>query len=117
ERWGARRDRYNTLVVPRGDARHWQRVRLWGYPTRASFRFGDDHYGVVSIWYRPAEGADDPESCLDRFITEMRPVAEAFGARVADTHLVHTMARAGRTERPMVVRVIDAAVEGLFQTK
>src|SRR5262249_39165226 len=46
EPWGVRRDRHGSLIVPLSDARHWQRVRLWGYPTRAAFRFGDEHYAV-----------------------------------------------------------------------
>jgi hypothetical protein len=117
EPWGARRDRYNTLVVPLSDARHWQRVRLWGYPTRASFRFGDEHYGVVSIWYHRAEGKDDPESCLDRFIAEARPVAENYGTKIGESHLVRTMARTRQGLQPMVVRVVDASVDGFFEAK
>ncbi len=91
----------NTLLLPLADARHWQRVKLWGYPTRVAFRFGDDHYGIVAVWYRPTKGKSDPESCLAEFVDEARPVAEGYGTRVVASHVVHTMQlglmrRAGR---------------------
>ena len=89
EPWGVRRDRTDTVLIPLVDARHWQRVRLWGYPTRAAFRFGDDHYGVIALWYLPAAGKSDPSSCLDQFLAEARPAAEAFGARVLASRRVY----------------------------
>ena len=75
EPWGIRRDRTNTLLVPLTDAMHWTRVRFRGYPTRAAFRYGDDHYGVIAIWYTPAAGKSDPESWFffDRFFAEAPP--------------------------------------------
>lgn len=114
EPWNARRDRYNTLIMPLADARHWQSVRLWGYPTRAAFRFGDEHYGVVAVWYRPTTEKSDPESCLARFISEARPAAEAYGTRVVASHLVHTEQRRGSVVRPMVVQALDADVDSVF---
>jgi hypothetical protein len=116
EPWASRRDRTGTLFVPLVDARHWTRVRLWGYPTRASFRYGDDHYGIVSIWYKPSK-EPDPESCLAAFVNEARPVAEAFGARVLGSRLMHLEQRMGRSHRPMVVQVIDAEVPGLLSDR
>jgi hypothetical protein len=143
EPWVLRRDRENTLLIPLADARHWQRVRLWGYPTRVAFRFGDDHYGVLAIWYRPAAaGRGDPESCLTDFLAEARPLAEGYGTRVVASHLVHStqlgspLGRRGagigrradgglapkpqgvaRSSGPMVVEVIDAEVDAVFTTK
>jgi hypothetical protein len=118
EPFGSRRDRENTLIIPLADARHWQRVKLWGYPTRAAFRFGDDHYGVVALWYIPAaEKDDEPEACLTRFVTEARPAADAFGAHVVETHLVHTVQQAGTSLLPMVVQVVDAEVSSFFAEK
>ncbi len=132
EPWSTRRDRDNTLLIPLADARHWQRVRLWGYPTRAAFRFGDDHYGIVAVWYRRTAGKGDPESCLAEFIAEARPIAEGYGARVMGTRVVHTTQRAPAVRRPprgaphpatvarptgpMVVQVVDAEVDGLLDT-
>lgn len=117
EPWGGRRDRYNTLILPLADARHWQSVWLWGYPTRAAFRFGDEHYGVVALWYKPTTEKNDPESCLGRFITEARPAAEAYGTRVVSWPLVHAEQRRGTMVRPMVVQALDADVDGLFATR
>jgi len=114
EPWGSRRDRLNTVIVPLVDARHWQRVRLWGYPSRVAFRFGDDHHGVLAIWYQPTTEASDPESCLARFVADALPAAEAYGTRILDSHLVHTVQRPGRASGPMVVQVVDAEVAGFF---
>jgi hypothetical protein len=137
EPWSTRRDRENTLLIPLADARHWQRVRLWGYPTRAAFRYGDDHYGIIAAWYRPTSGKGDPESCLTEFIAEARPIAEGYGARVMGTRVVHTTQRTPVWRRPriphlrapqqdaheaptylagpVVVQVVDAEVDGLLE--
>ena len=131
EPWGIRRDRTNTLLVPLADAMHWTRVRLWGYPTRAAFRFGDDHYGIIAIWYTPAPaGKSDPEGCLDRFLAEARPSAEAYGTRVLASHRIQVAPRpreglwlgaplrtAAPEPRPMAVEVVDAEVSALFSTR
>ncbi len=124
EPWGSRRDRFNSLLVPLIDARHWQRVRLWGYPSRVAFRFGDDHYGVLAVWYLPSAEPSDPEGCLARFIAEARPAAEAYGTRVLASHMVRAVQRTGvspgapppslRAARPTVIQVIDAEVAGFF---
>jgi hypothetical protein len=133
QRWGVRRDRTNTLLVPLPDATHWTRVRLWGYPTRAAFRFGDEHYGIVALWYGPSAEKDAPASCLDRFLDEARPAAEGYGARVLATHRLAVVPRpleelgtfgpvprADRVAEPgpgaIVVQVVDAVVEGIFSS-
>jgi hypothetical protein len=132
QRWGVRRDRTNTLLVPLPDATHWTRVRLWGYPTRAAFRFGDEHYGIVALWYGPSDGKDDPSSCLDHFLEEARPAAEAYGTRVLATHREAVLPRpleelgtSGPVPRAdavpprpgsVVVQVVDAVVDGLFSS-
>jgi hypothetical protein len=117
EPWGIRRDRKSSLIVPLADARHWQRVRLWGYPTRAAFRFGDEHYGVVALWYHPAAANSDPETCLARFIADARAAAEGYGVRVVGSHVMHATQETGQASWPMVVQVLDADVDGLFSTR
>jgi hypothetical protein len=131
QRWGVRRDRTNTLLVPLPDATHWTRVRLWGYPTRAAFRFGDEHYGIVALWYGPSAEGDDPASCLDHFLDEARPTAEAYGARVLASHRTAVVPRtledlgtSGPVPRAdvvspgaIVVQVVDAVVDGFFSSR
>jgi len=111
-----RRDRYNTLVLQLPEAKYWRRVKLWGYPTRAAFRFGDEHHAVVAVWYEPAMGPDDPERCLQRFVAHGRPAAEAFGVRADEVRLVRTLQHGATSSKPMVVDVIDATVDGLLDT-
>jgi hypothetical protein len=129
EPWGTRRDRPNSLRVPLVDAPNWQRVKLWGYPTRAAFRFGDEHYGIIAIWYQPTQGRDDPEACLDRFIGEARPAAEAYGVQATAVRRVRVTQRAAlipraldgarttlRADAAVVIQVIDGNVESLFDS-
>lgn len=109
--WKRRRDRYGTLFAWLPDARHWRRVRLWGYPTRMSFRYGDEHYAVISVWYEPAKGADDPESCLSAFLDRHRPAADAFGVHAAEVRRVRTLQQGETSSKPMVISIIDASVD------
>jgi hypothetical protein len=112
-----RRDRYNTLSVQLAEPRLWRRVKLWGYPTRAAFRFGDEHYGVTAVWYEPARGPDDAASCLKRFVAQGRAAADAFGVRATEARLVHTLQVGPTGSKEMVVDVIDAAVDGVGDAK
>ena len=109
--WSERRDRQGTISLVLPDLKHWRRVRLWGYPTRVAFRFGDEHYAVISVWYEPAKGSDDPESCLKRFLDAQRPVADMFGVRASEVRVVKTLQQGETSSKPMVISIIDAAVE------
>ena len=112
--WGVRRDRFGSLLVPLLSAPDWTRVKLWGYPTRAAYRFGDEHYGVVAIWYQLAEGKDDPESCLDRFLEAGRVAVDAYGVQATKMPRVRTVMRG--SARPMVIQSIDASVESILSS-
>lgn len=116
EPWGRRRDRWATLDVPLVDWRHWQRVRLWGQPTRAAYRFGEEHYAVVGIWYVPIEGDNDPDTCLNKFLSEKTPIAEAYGARIGETRLVRVEQRVDGEERPIVIKVMDGSLEAIVES-
>jgi hypothetical protein len=116
EPWGRRRDRWRTLDVPLTDWQHWQRVRLWGNPTRAAYRFGAEHYAVVAIWYVPIEGDNDPDTCLDKFLAEKTPIAEAYGARIGETRLLRAEQRVDGEPRPISIKVMDGSVEALVDS-
>jgi hypothetical protein len=109
--WKRRRDRFGTLFTVLPDARHWRRVRIFGYPTRASFRYGDEHYAVVSVWYEPAKGGDDPESCLRAFMDRNKPIADAFNVHAAEVRRVRTLQQGETSSKPMVISIIDASVD------
>lgn len=76
--WGERLDFWKTLRTPLPDAKKWRRVKFWGHPMRVSYRYGDDHYAVVTVWYQPVSGASDPEACLARFLEFAMPVARSY---------------------------------------
>ena len=113
--WGIRRDRFDSLLVPLLAAPGWARVKLWGFPTRVAYRFGDEHYGVVAVWYQRAEGPDDPSSCLARFIDTARPLIDGYGVQATQTERVRTVMRG--SARPMVIQVVDASVDAFFSTQ
>jgi hypothetical protein len=117
EPWGHKRDRWATILVPLADTRNWRRVKLWGYPTRTAFRFGDDHYGITAVWYQPSEGPSDPESCLRRFARAAQAQAESLGAQLLDARIVRGMQHTGLYDRPMVVEVFEGSVDALFETR
>lgn len=80
ERWGVRQDKFDTLKVRLADSDNWRRVRILGHPTRATFRYGDDHHAVDAIFYTDADGPDTPRACLDRFLAEAEEMAMAYGS-------------------------------------
>ncbi|MBI4701667.1 MAG: hypothetical protein HY744_11005 [Deltaproteobacteria bacterium] len=76
--WGVKTDRFRTLDVRFPDAATWRRVRFFGYPSRAGFRYTDEHWGIAIVDYADAEGDDSPEACLRRFLKHAARVAESF---------------------------------------
>jgi hypothetical protein len=75
---GVKDDKFRTLRPRLPDAGNWKRIRFFGYPTRAAFRYGKDHYAMTVITYSDAEGDDAPETCLRRFVQEARGLAVRF---------------------------------------
>lgn len=80
ERWGVRQDKFKTLNVRLPDQDHWRRVRILGQPTRAAFRYGDEHHAVDVVFYTDAEGSDTPRDCLEHFLAEAEETAMAYGS-------------------------------------
>jgi hypothetical protein len=78
---GAKDDRYRTLRPRLPDADNWKRVRFFGYPTRAGFRYGTDHYALALIDYSEAED-DAPRACLERFMARAQQAADVFDLEV-----------------------------------
>ena len=114
EPWGKRNDRFQTLRVHLPDSKHWRRVRLWGYPTRASFRYGDEHIAVATVYYQKAEGADDPQSCLEQFIAYGTPVAKKFDVKVDREKNFLGVQNVDGAERPLAFRLMDGAIDSLL---
>jgi hypothetical protein len=114
EPWGFKRDRWRTLRVPLADWKHWRRVRLWGHPMRASHRYGDEAYAVQTVWYQPAEGPDDPDACLARFLGYARPIAESFDVRLGPATPSRTTQQVGGESRPMLVHTFEGRMESLL---
>jgi len=114
EPWGHRSDYWGSLHVPLVDWKNWRRVKVFGYPTRASFRYGDDHYAVATIWYTPIEGPNDPEACAAKFIDIAMPIAEANGVRVGDRQRVRMSQSVGAEVKPMIVELLEGRLDSIL---
>ena len=114
ESWGFKRDKWVTLRVPLADAKNWRRVRLWGYPTRASFRYGDEHYAVATVWYTKIEGSNDAERCLDQFLDHAVPVAKKFDVKVGEPRRLMSSQKIGEEVLPMMLQVMDGSIDSLL---
>lgn len=116
EPWGGRRDRWNTVKVPLIDWKNWRRVRIFGHPTRATFRYGDDNYALVTIWYTATDGPSDPATCLKRFHDEARPIAESYSVSLGPiTRRSAVQTIAGRA-KPVVFDLVEGSIDTLFSS-
>jgi hypothetical protein len=113
---GWKRDRFDTLRVPLIDWSHWARVKIFGQPSRAAYQYGDDHIGVIGLFYTPIEGANDPDRCLQKFIEKATPPAEAYGVRIGESHRIHVDQKIDGERRPMAIQILDGAVESLMDS-
>jgi len=114
EPWGHRKDFWNTLHVPLVDWKNWRRVRIFGVPTRASYRYGDEHYAVASISYTTIEGTSDPEACLAKTFDQLMPLADANGVRLGERQRVRMTQSVGADVRPMVVELVEGRLDGIL---
>jgi hypothetical protein len=84
---GKKTDRWRTVGARLPDYRNWKRVRFWGYPTRAGFRYGKNpHIAVGMLSYTPAGGDDSPQACLQKFVKKARDTADLFDVEVGEAH-------------------------------
>jgi hypothetical protein len=79
---GTRFDRFHTLMASYPDVGNWRRVRIFGHPTRVTYRYGDDHFAIDAVEYKPAEGDDTPAGCLERFVEKARSEAQRYTVEI-----------------------------------
>lgn len=113
----SRADKFNTLKVPLPDHEHWRRVKIWGYPTRATFRYGDDHHALSVVWYTeaPSGGSEDSVgACYDAFLAFAEEVAHGYKADYDLSPLeVRERELAGEASQ-MLVRKVEGHVSAAF---
>lgn len=114
EPWGFRRDHWNTLHIPLVDWKTWKRIRIWGNPTRATYRYGDDHRAVDTTLYTAIEGPNDPETCMAKFMDYATTTAQAYGVQLGDSQLVKMNQIINDKARPMLVRLLDGRIESII---
>lgn len=113
ESWGVHQDQWKTLRIALMDSKNWQRTRILGNPSRASFRYGKSHYAVATLWYQPMEGANDPEACLVKFLDEASPLADAHGIQVSSRERLRATQSVGAEVRPIVVELLTGRLDNL----
>jgi hypothetical protein len=114
EPWGEQKDRFRTLRVALPDSPKWRRVRLWGHPTRATYRYGDHHYALATLWYVPTDGPNDPDSCLKKFLDQAKPIADTYSVQIGKPEIVRTTQLIGDEARPLVVQLLEGSVDTLI---
>jgi hypothetical protein len=114
EAWGFRRDHWKTLRVPLIDWKNWRRVRIWGHPTRATYRYGDDHRAIDTTLYTASEGPNDPETCLAKFMEYASTTSQAYGVHLGESQLVRMTQTVGDETRPLLVKLIDGSIESII---
>jgi hypothetical protein len=81
---GTRTDKPHTLRVRFPDSGNWTRVTYWGYPTRAGFRYGDEHYAAAALFYFPTVAAGEgPSGCLERFFARAQGTAKSLAVELS----------------------------------
>lgn len=115
--WGYRRDYYNTLNVPLVDWKYWRRIKFFGYPTRASYRYGDDHHAIITIWYQQVTGRSDVDSCLSRFFDFAAPVARGFAVKLGPVKMSRTKQKIGDKTRSIALALVDGSYQLLGEEK
>lgn len=78
----AKRDQWKTLSGPLPDGKTWRRVLVGGYPTRATYRYGDEGYAWAAVYYTRAKGSDAPQDCLEAYLDETTSLGDSYGASV-----------------------------------
>ena len=114
EPFGYRKDRWNTLRVPLVDWKNWKRVRIWGHPTRATYRYGDDHRAIDTILYTPSDGPSDLASCLAKFTEYASTTAAAYGVRMSEPQLIKMNQQVGEEMKPMLVELREGSIDSLL---
>jgi hypothetical protein len=116
EPWGHCDDRYGTLQLALADPKKWRRVRIWNHPTRATYRYGDDHHAVATVLYEPTSGPSDPDSCLEEFWAKNAPLADAYGVRLGPSELLRTTQEIDGEVRPLLVKVLEGSFESVLSS-
>ncbi|MEM9694569.1 MAG: hypothetical protein AAGA56_18615, partial [Myxococcota bacterium] len=111
EPMGYKRDRFGSLFAYFSDVPHWKRVKYWGYPTRAGFRYGKDAYAAAIVLYFEQED-DSPQACLDTFARRSMTSADLFDVQISG---VERLQRRHLRGRESISR--EAFVAGLDQER
>lgn len=114
EPWGYRVDFWNTLHVPLIDWKTWKRVRIWGHPTRATYRYGDGHRVMDTTLYTAIEGANDPDTCLAKFMDYASTTAQAYGVHLGDSQIVRTNQIIDDVARPIVIKLVEGSISSIL---
>lgn len=75
-------DKQGAVRVWLPDAERWTRVRFWGVPSLAGFRYGKEHHALVGVFVTHAEKEGGSAACAKQFEQWALPWVEAFDVDV-----------------------------------
>jgi hypothetical protein len=105
-----RRDQWKTLAIPLADGKLWRRVAVSGYPTRATFRYGDDGHAWLGVYYTAAPEGMTPAACLSEFLGETEALGDDYGVSLKIDADVVVTGKLGE----ITMRAASAEVSSLF---
>jgi hypothetical protein len=75
-------DKQGSMKLLLPDAEHWTRVKFWGVPSLAGFRYGKDHHAIVAAFVTHVDDNGAPGVCMKSFESWANPWVEAFDVQV-----------------------------------
>ena len=111
---GFRSDRWETLHVRLVDPKEWRRVRIFGTPTRATFRYGDAGYALSAITYEPSDGPSDPHACLDKFMKFADDMATTYDIQYDHSPVYDREQTVDDAKKPIAVLLVEGKVTSSF---
>ena len=113
--FGRRNDKWDTLSIRFADWQSWKRVRIFGQPTRATFRYGDDAPALAVVFYEASEGPDDPRACLDKFLRFADEMATTYDIDFKKSPVYEReQSLPDRSKKPMLVVLAEGHVNAAF---
>ncbi len=113
--FGRRSDKWDTLSIRFADWQGWKRVRIFGQPTRATFRYGDDAPALLAVFYEASDGPDDPRACLDKFMHFADEMATTYDIDFKKSPVYEReQSLPDHSKKPMLVVLAEGHVNAAF---
>lgn len=107
-------DKPELLAVHLVDSKLWRRVKASSLPSRVMFRYGDETHALAVVMYQPADGPDDPRSCLAKFGRFADDAASTYDITYDVSPVYDREQSIDGAKRPMVIQLVEGRVNAPF---